>query len=148
MIYILIIIGIFLAEKKIKDYIEKTKEMHKKEEILNGNIILNRYHNKGAFLNIFENNVKFIKALSSILVGLLVLAFVIILPKNKKAGLKLGLSFLLGGAISNTYDRYKRGYVVDYFSFRFLKKIIFNIADLCIFIGSIIIIFASKSNGN
>lgn len=146
MIFILIIIAIFLLELKIKNYIEKNRKMHEKEEILGGNIILNRYHNKGAMLNVFENNVKFVKALSCVSLGLLVIVFAIILPKEKKNGLKLGLSLIIGGASSNIYDRFKRGYVVDYFSFKILRKVVFNISDICIFIGSAILLITGISN--
>ena len=52
-------------------------------------------------------------------------------------------SLLLGGAFSNTYDRLKRKYVVDYFSFGVkwepLRAIVFNISDFCILIGALII---------
>ena len=139
MIFILIAIGIFVLELKIKNYIENNRKMREKEEILGGNIILNRYHNKGAFLNIFENNVKLVKILSCVLLGMLLLTFIIILPKEKKTGLKLALSLMVGGGSSNIYDRFKRGYVVDYFSFKFLKKVIFNMSDICIIIGAVIL---------
>ncbi len=51
---------------------------------------------------------------------------------------KTGLAILLGGAVSNLYDRYVRRYVVDYFSFQFgwLKKVVFNLGDLFVFAGS------------
>ena len=51
---------------------------------------------------------------------------------------KFSLSLLIGGSLSNLYDRYVRGYVVDYFSFHFgpLKKVVFNLGDICIFLGS------------
>lgn len=56
--------------------------------------------------------------------------------------LKTGLSILLGGAYSNTYDRLVRGYVVDYFGFQVknerLRNIVFNISDFCIMIGALI----------
>ena len=139
MIFILIAIGIFVLELKIKNYIENNRKMREKEEILGGNIILNRYHNKGAFLNIFENNVKLVKILSCVLLGMLLLTFIMILPKEKKTGLKLALSLMVGGGSSNIYDRFKRGYVVDYFSFKFLKKVIFNMSDICIIIGAVIL---------
>ena len=147
MIFILIAIGIFILDLKIKNYIEENKEMHTKEEILGGNIILNRYHNKGAFLNIFENNPKFIKTLSCVLLGLVTLVFAIVVPKGNKGWVKLGISLILGGAASNTHDRIKRGYVVDYFSFKFIKKIIFNISDICIFIGSAILLISGIISG-
>ncbi|HJA92944.1 MAG TPA: signal peptidase II, partial [Candidatus Eisenbergiella merdipullorum] len=65
------------------------------------------------------------------------------------AALKTGLSLLLGGAWSNTYDRLKRKYVVDYFSLNVkwkpLRQIIFNISDFCILIGALIIAFKGDS---
>ena len=148
MIFILIAIGIFVLELKIKNYIENNRKMREKEEILGGNIILNRYHNKGAFLNIFENNVKLVKILSCVLLGMLLLTFIIILPKEKKTGLKLALSLMVGGGSSNIYDRFKRGYVVDYFSFKFLRKVIFNISDICIIIGAVILMILGVFHKN
>ena len=57
---------------------------------------------------------------------------------------KIGACLVLGGGISNLYDRLKRGYVVDYFSIRFkkLKKIVFNLGDICIFLGAGILLAA------
>ena len=148
MIFIIIIISIFLLEKKIKNYIEENREMHKKEKILKGHIILNRYHNKGVFLNVLENNLKLVKTLTITLLGILLLVFAIILPKKNSNGIKLALSLIIGGAASNTYDRFKRGYVVDYFSFKVLKRIIFNISDICIFLGAALLLIVSKFQKN
>ncbi len=136
MIYITITAIIFLLEIKIKKYIEDNKEMHKKEEIFNGNIILERYHNKGAMLNFLEKDAKLVKNISLTLLGIILLVFLFLLPKKGDRLLKVALSLILGGALSNVYDRITRGYVVDYFSFKFLKKIVFNISDIVIFIGS------------
>ena len=48
---------------------------------------------------------------------------------------KIGLSMVLGGAISNLYDRLVKGYVVDYFSIEIkrLKKVIFNLGVIFVF---------------
>ncbi|MGB8454185.1 MAG: signal peptidase II [Anaerocolumna sp.] len=146
MIYILIVVLIFITEVMIKKFIEENKEMHKKESIFHGNIILERYHNKGAMLNFMEDNVSAVKFITVTLLGILLLSFAILLPKKGNRLLKLGLSLVLGGALSNVYDRISRGYVVDYFSFKFLKKIIFNISDICIFIGSGMIALLSFFN--
>lgn len=143
MIYILIVLAIFLTESKIKQYIEDNKEMHKSEKIFHGNIILERYHNKGVMLNFMQNNVKLVKIICSSLLGILLITFALVLPKKGNHLFKFALSLLLGGAISNVVDRFKRGYVVDYFSFKFLKKIVFNISDICIFIGSFLIVLYS-----
>lgn len=143
MIYLLIVIAIFLTDLYIKNYIEKNKEVGKEEEILNGKIILTRYHNKGAFLNFLENKKKLLIYISGTLFGITLLIFVILLPQKRKSILKLALSFLIGGAASNMYDRVKRGYVVDYFSFSFYKKVVFNISDFCIFLGSLLALLVS-----
>ncbi len=143
MFYFILIAGIFLTEWKIKNYIEKNKEMHKKEEILGGNIVIERYHNKGAMLNFLENDVKVVKTISCTLLGVALLMFLLLLPKKGDKLLKLAMALILGGALSNVADRFTRGYVVDYFSFKFLKKIVFNISDICIFIGSGLVVIRS-----
>lgn len=146
MIYIIIVLAIFITEVKLKKFIEKNKEMHKKEEILRGNIIIERYHNKGAMLNFMENDVKVVKTVSALLLGIICIVFGALLPKKGKHLMKLAIALILGGALSNVYDRFTRGYVVDYFSFKWLKKIVFNISDICIFAGSAIIALVSIFN--
>lgn len=143
MFYIALILLIFFTDLKVKEYMEENKEMHKSEEILNGKIILERYHNKGAMLNFLEHNVHLVKVISLSLFGILLLFFAFLLPKKDSRILKLALSLILGGALSNIYDRVKKGYVVDYFSFKFLRKVVFNISDICIFIGSFLIALLS-----
>ena len=143
MIYIIIILVIFITDDKIKQYIEENKIMHKSEKILNGNIIIERYHNKGAMFSFMDDKVEIVKMVSTVLLGILLILFAFIIPKKGGHLFKLGLSLVLGGALSNVYDRLKKGYVVDYFSFKAIKKIVFNISDICIFTGSAIIAIIS-----
>ena len=62
--------------------------------------------------------------------------------------MKTGLALLLGGALSNTYDRLKRKYVVDYFSFgvkwKRLRNIVFNISDFCILAGTLLTVLGQE----
>ena len=143
MIYVLIVVAIVYVESKIKSYIEKNKNYGVEEEILNGKIIINKYHNSGMFLNFLDNKKELVKFLSFATLGALSMVFALVIPKKRSKLLKFGFSLMLGGAISNVMDRFKRGYVVDYFSFRKIKNIVFNLADICIFIGSILIAIAS-----
>ncbi len=53
--------------------------------------------------------------------------------------LTLGLSFFLAGAIGNFIDRFRLGYVVDMFRLDFINFPIFNIADMALVIGVIMI---------
>lgn len=139
MLYLSLAGIIFVADLFIKNYIEKNKKMNEEEEILGGNITLTRYHNKGAMLNFMEKNTKLVVFISGLLLGGLLLLFGLMIPKKGNKVLKFGLAILVGGAASNVYDRVKRGYVVDYFSFKWLKNVVFNIADLFIIVGSVLI---------
>jgi signal peptidase II len=57
--------------------------------------------------------------------------------------LKLGLSLIVAGGASNVWDRIKRKYVVDYIYWKRLKKIIFNLADVMIALGSVLVLLHS-----
>lgn len=147
MVFIVIILVLFIVDDKIKQYIEENKEMNKQEEIFHGHIIIERYHNKGAMLNFLEKKSYLVKYISATILGILLVILACFLPKKGDNVLKLGLSLVLGGAFSNVYDRIKKGYVVDYFSFKWLKNIIFNLSDICIFVGSFIIALLSIIKG-
>jgi signal peptidase II len=145
MIYILIVLTIVIGEYFIKDHIETKKELGERQEIFQGRILIRKHHNEGAFLNFLEEKKEMLKTVSGVLLVLISLVFLIVLPMKGKKLFKLGLALTLGGAISNVTDRVKRGYVVDYFSFncKKLKSIIFNLADMAIFLGSAFMLLAS-----
>ena len=141
--YLCIVALIFAGELGIKNYVEKKRNAGEEKEICKGRILLRKYHNKGACMNLGEKKSTVVAGLSLILTAALALVFLFTLTRHGNGWLKAGLSLLLGGAFSNTYDRLKRKYVVDYFSFGVkwapLRAIVFNISDFCILIGALII---------
>ncbi|MFI3212276.1 MAG: signal peptidase II [Eubacteriales bacterium] len=140
--YILGIIGIFTGDYFLKNWIDKNKEEKKPELICNGKLKIQKYYNYGAFLNIGEKTSRIVAVISLVLSLILTILFIITLGKSGKSALKVGLTFLLGGAFSNTYDRLVRGRVIDYVSFpcrwKKFSQIVFNISDFCIIIGAMI----------
>lgn len=62
---------------------------------------------------------------------------------------KMALTLVLAGGLSNLIDRINRGYVVDYFSIQWkvLKKVVFNLGDIFILLGSLILIAAQFADG-
>ena len=52
----------------------------------------------------------------------------------------MALGLLLGGAVGNLLDRLRFGHVVDFIDFRIWP--VFNIADIAIVLGSILLIYA------
>ena len=81
-----------------------------------------------------------IKAASLTAMGILLIWHGILHMRPGQTLEKLGTALMTGGALSNTYDRVKRGYVVDYFSFKTrckkLERITFNLGDFMIFTGA------------
>ncbi len=138
MIYIAITIVLFVIELFIKNYIEKHMVEGEKKCIVKDKLYAQYTRNKGAIYSSFEDKSKIVCGISSVLVLLLGIVYSFTLTKKENTLSKLGLSLLMAGGLSNVYDRIKRKYVVDYLYWRKLKKIIFNMADVLIFIGSII----------
>lgn len=139
--------GIFGLDLTIKNNIEKNKRAGEDEKRLKNTLIIRKLHNKGAFLHMGQKNPFLIKAVSVMLTLLLTVLFILTFTKAGNTLLKTGYSLLLGGAFNNTYDRLKRGYVVDYVSFNVplpkLRNIVFNISDFGIMIGAMLIVISS-----
>ena len=57
----------------------------------------------------------------------------------------IGFSFVAGGGIANLYDRFVHGSVTDFLfmDFSFVQTGIFNVADLSVTTGMILLIIAS-----
>ena len=148
MFFILLVILIIWGEWKLKSYFEAVYDFQKQKLICKDTIRLRKYHNFGAFLNIMESKKKLLHAVSIIFTLTISLFFLITLCSKGNKMLKLGLSLLLGGAFSNTYDRLTRKYVVDYFSFctpwDSLNRIVFNISDFCIIVGTLITVLTNS----
>ncbi len=149
MIYLIIPAGIFLLDYMVKRRVDKTKELGESEEICDGKIILQKYYNEGATLNLMAKKPKLVTTIHAVILGVLAVGYALILRLKAEGGLKVGLGMMLGGGLSNLYDRITKKHVVDYFSFNVkwkkLKNIIFNISDLFIFLGGIItVIFGKK----
>ena len=101
-------------------------------------------HNHGFAMNIFQKYPELVKT-GSVAALTVVGISQIFIPDNRKNIIrKAGLSLILGGALSNVYDRLRRGYVVDYIAFNVknkkMKNITYNIGDFSIFGGTVLLI--------
>lgn len=144
--FVTIVSVIFLGDRYIKNQVEKyipARGTGKSEkELLGGRLLLRRHHNRGMVLNAGEKKQSAVAVISLLLTAVLTVLFLISLGHRGNNLLRTGLALLLGGAFSNTYDRLKRKYVVDYLSFgvrwKGLRKIVFNLSDFCIIIGALL----------
>lgn len=145
---IIVSAAIFFSELKIKNHIDKNPKQNK--ELCNGHVIITKLHNKGIMLGKLSSKPGIMKLLITLSLVVVYIFYIPILFKKGHLPAKLGLGMFLGGAWSNFYDHFVRGYVVDYIKVPhgFIKKIVFNLADLFIAVGAIIVsiysLFSSK----
>jgi len=114
---------------------------------INKNFILFRLDfvkNYGAAFNILSGSRIFLSFISIIFS---ILIIYLILRKNKLNLNELySYSFILGGTIGNGIDRLFKGYVIDIINLNIIDFPIFNVADISINIGFILLLYSTIKN--
>lgn len=156
--YLLVIVTLFAADGIVKYHVESARTEGEEMPVAGGRIILKKFHNRGAMFGMGGRDQHGIAMLSLTFSAFLTGMFAAVCARKGNRLLKTGLALLLGGAYSNTYDRLRRKYVVDHFSFhidpercrsRFMKKaaercnmIVFDLSDLGIFTGAVLFVLS------
>lgn len=94
--------------------------------------------NRGAAFGILNGRVWLLLVIAAV-ICIVIIAAMLKMPNTKEyKWLKWSLMLILAGAIGNVADRLFRGYVVDFFEFTFIKWPVFNMADIYVVIGTIV----------
>ena len=100
--------------------------------------------NYGAAFNIFSGSRVFLSLIS---IFFSILLIYLIFRKNTLNSFDLySYSFILGGTIGNGIDRIYKGFVVDFINLNIINFPVFNIADISINIGFILILYSIFKN--
>ena len=139
-IYIISLIT-FILDQISKAIISTYLTLGKSIKLIKDFFYLTYIHNTGASWGILKNN-------TTLLIILSIIALIILIRysnsfKNTKLNV-CGLGFLMGGILGNLADRILYGYVIDFFDFYIFNYDfpIFNIADIFIVIGVILLIIS------
>ncbi len=113
-----------------------------------GWIKLHKSHNTGFSFGFLKGN-RLVKLVPLCITSGVAGAWTYMMGVRGRIAEKLALTLVLAGGASNLLDRIKRGYVVDYFSIEWkaLKKVIFNLADIFIIAGSMILVLSQTVEG-
>ena len=96
--------------------------------------------NYGAAFNLFSGSRIFLSIVSIIISLFLVY---LIFKKGSSRHLEIvSYSFILAGSLGNGLDRIVKGYVIDFINLNFIDFPVFNIADISINIGFILILYS------
>ena len=124
------------------DQFTKYQITYNKNLFINKDLYLFRLEfvkNYGAAFNIFSGNRIFLSLISIIFSAILIY---LILRKNTLNLMDLySYSFILGGTIGNGIDRIFKGFVVDFIDLNIINFPVFNIADISINIGFILLLY-------
>ena len=137
---------VIIIDRILKVLVTNNFALNVRNKIIDGFFYITNCHNEGAAFSLFSGNVLFL-----IFITLIVL-FLIYRTINKENVNKIGVlayGLLLGGILGNLYDRIFYGYVIDYLDFRIFNFnfAIFNLADMAIVIGAILLI-VFEGSGN
>lgn len=135
--YIIMVLAIIIIDQIVKIIITSKTSINL--TIIPGALKLSYVENTGGAYGLGADSI-----LVLIGINILLITFIItILTKSKKLDdkIKTGLLLILAGGISNLLDRLLRGYVIDYIDINeIINYPVFNIADVSIVCGAIIII--------
>ena len=152
--YILVtIIGILLISlDQVTKYLAYTKLRFIDEiKIIDGVFRLKYVENRGAAFGIFQG-ARWIFVVITIVVLAVIIYQYIKLPKNKVySWVRTSLVLVFAGAVGNFIGRFFDGYVVDFFDFYLINFPVFNIADIYIVTGAVLMgilfVFFVKDEG-
>lgn len=106
---------------------------------LPGLLNLTFVENRGAAFGILQGG-QWLFVLFTVVVTVGVAIILRRLPQTRVyTWVRLGLAMLVGGAWGNGLDRMFRGYVVDFFDAAFIDFPVFNVADICV-VGGVLLL--------
>ena len=108
--------------------------------ILNGVLNLTYVENTGGAFGIGNDSTTMFVIVNVIIIAIIV-KFIVSKRDDIATYILVSLALILSGGIGNLIDRLFRGYVIDYIDISpIIKYPMFNIADICVVTGCIIII--------
>jgi len=147
MIFVLIAVLIFLFDLMAKKYVEANVGDGEEKELFDGRLKIRKVHNRGLAMGLLK---KWPELAERMTFAALAVTLAGALSGRKKGAGKAGYAILLGGALSNWYDRFHQGYVTDYLhvptKIRPLQKIFFNLGDVAVFAGGLLALLTKLKN--
>lgn len=144
----LIVFGIVLILDQVSKIVVANTMQHGQSVTLISNwLYITRTHNSGTIWGIAQGGNLIFSLVAIVVVGLIIF----LAPKIASTVFsRICLGAILGGAIGNLADRIIRGYVIDFIEFRIIHFPVFNVADIGIVCGAILLaasmIFDGKSD--
>ena len=135
---VIIVVGI-VADQIFKNWIVDNIQLGDTEKIWPNVLSLTYIKNDGAAWSSFSGQQWFFLVLTPIV---LVVALWFLWKKMAQNWYFIGLTLIIAGALGNFIDRIRQGFVVDMFQTEFINFPIFNIADILLSVGFVLLFIA------
>ena len=96
--------------------------------------------NTGAAFSVFENKTWFLTILSMLIIAALIF-FLVRYGGGETMAVRICTAAIIGGAVGNLIDRLFYGFVVDFLNPTFIHFAVFNVADMFVTCGAILLVF-------
>lgn len=136
--YYLLAAVLIVVDQLVKWATVQNFSLYEGTEVIPGVFSLYYIQNRGAAWGILQGRMGFFFIVTVLVVGYMIYTFHKVPLKSRLAG--ISFSFILAGALGNFIDRMRLGYVVDTFRFDFINFPVFNMADVYLSIGVIMMI--------
>ncbi|MDF2839146.1 MAG: Lipoprotein signal peptidase [Evtepia sp.] len=135
--YLFIAVAIVAVDQLVKNSIRQTLPLFETRPFLPGFVELTYVKNTGAAFSMLASHTWLLALISAVVAGILLVVLLRgIVPSTLG---QLSLALVLGGAVGNLIDRVWLGYVVDMFSLQFMNFAIFNVADIGVTVGGVLL---------
>lgn len=108
--------------------------------IINEVLVLNYLENKGAAFGMLQNQKIFFVLVACVFLSVMVFVIIRMPAESKFNKMHLLLTAISAGAIGNMIDRIRLDYVVDFIYFSIINFPIFNFADVCVTVSTVLVI--------
>lgn len=150
LLWIPLALGLFQADQAIGHEIDSRLDFDQERRLAGGRLRLKKHYNYGLAGGRLAGHATAVFRISGTATLVCAALFAGALFKSGHTAEKAGWTALTGGALSNLYDRCRRGYVVDYLNFQTpwkrLNRLVFNLADFFILAGALLICLGQMGN--
>ena len=123
-------------DQAVKYFVRAQIPLHTAVSFLPG-LDLTYVRNTGAAFSLFSQHTWMLTVLSGVVSVVLIIAIVKdVLPDGLG---RFSLALLLGGAVGNFIDRLLLGFVTDMFATTFMNFAVFNVADIGVTVGGVVL---------
>lgn len=138
-IAILAIIGLIILDQGTKLLVLANLKPIHNMTVLDGFLDFTFVENRGVAFGMLSGQRWFILLLTGVIAAALIYFYKTLPKKKEYIPVRVSVVLVLAGAIGNMIDRVCRGYVVDFFEFTFFEWPVFNVADIYVVVGVILL---------